>query len=280
MHLDLTLEEAVAHLTGDYQADVAAYDRVHEHILRMADILAGGIISQFPDQFTLSTSEAEMSLSVGMRKLWEDHITWTRLFIVSAAANLPDLDATTQRLLQNQTDIGNAMKVYYGDAAGNELTALLRDHILTAAELVTAAKAGDNAAVESASAKWYANADQIAAFLNGANQDAWPLDAVQMQMKMHLDLTLEEAVAQLQGDYPASIADYDQVHEHILALADILSSGIVSQFPEMFGGTTIGMPRTGHPQDDMPYLWLTLAVVAGLAVGGGLLLKSRVPHAQ
>src|SRR5881392_1307792 len=86
-----------------------------------------------------------------MRKLWEDHITWTRLFIVSAVADLPDKDATTQRLLQNQVDIGNAIRPYYGDAAGDKLTALLKEHILGAAELVGAAKAGDSAALKTAS---------------------------------------------------------------------------------------------------------------------------------
>jgi hypothetical protein len=109
-----------------------------------------------------------------MRKLWEDHITWTRLFIVSATAGLPDTDATTQRLLANQTDIGNAVKAYYGDAAGTQLTSLLRDHILGAAALLTAAKAGDTAGVQSASDKWYANANDIATFLNAANPGMWP----------------------------------------------------------------------------------------------------------
>src|SRR4029079_5634414 len=76
----------------------------------------------------------------GMRKLWEDHVTWTRLFIISAAADLPDKNATTQRLLQNQTDIGNAVADFYGHDAGSKLTALLKDHILIAANIVAAAK--------------------------------------------------------------------------------------------------------------------------------------------
>src|SRR5512136_3448141 len=54
-----------------------------------------------------------------MRKLWEDHITWTRLVIVGVAANLPDLSATVERLLKNQEDLGNAVKAFYGEAAGN-----------------------------------------------------------------------------------------------------------------------------------------------------------------
>ena len=169
-----------------------------------------------------------------MRKLWEDHITWTRLYIVSFAADLPDQDLTAQRLLRNQTDIGNAIKPFYGEEAGNALTKLLEAHIQGAVDLLAAAKAGDQDAVEAASAKWYANANDIAVFLNQANPDAWPLAALQEQMKMHLDLTLQEATARLNGDYAADIAAYDQVHDHILQLADLLSSGLMQQFPDRF----------------------------------------------
>ncbi|HSB73132.1 MAG TPA: hypothetical protein VLH58_03410 [Candidatus Methylomirabilis sp.] len=169
-----------------------------------------------------------------MRKLWEDHATWTRLYIVSVAGSLPDADLTAQRLLQNQTDIGNAVKTFYGEAAGNQLTALLRDHILGAAELLAAAKAGDKPGTDAASQKWYANADDIAVFLSRANGKAWPLADMKAGMKMHLDLTLREAVNRLQGRYAEDIRDYDQIHEHILGLADLLSQGIIAQFPERF----------------------------------------------
>ncbi len=169
-----------------------------------------------------------------MRKLWEDHITWTRLFIVSDAANLPDKAATTARLLKNQTDIGNAIKPFYGEQAGDKLTALLRDHILIAAELVDDAKAGNTTAFNDAKARWYDNANQIAVFLNSANPKFWPLSEMQAMMKAHLDLTLKEASDQLKGNYPASVADYDLVHNEILQMADMLSIGIIHQFPQKF----------------------------------------------
>ena len=172
-----------------------------------------------------------------MRKLWEDHITWTRLFIVSAATEkdpLPDLAATTDRLLANQTDIGNAIKPYYGSAAGNHLTALLRTHILTAAQLLTAAKAGDSAGVTAASTAWYANANEIAAFLHSANPRHWALADLKAMMKSHLDLTLKEALDRLGGHFAADVADYDQVHAEILEMADTLSAGIIAQFPRKF----------------------------------------------
>jgi hypothetical protein len=172
-----------------------------------------------------------------MRKLWEDHIVWTRQFIVSAATesgNLADIGPTTDRLLANQADIGNALKPFYGDVAGDQVTALLRDHILTAADLVAAAKAADATAVETASAAWYQNADDIATALSRLNPTRWPLAEMKAHMKDHLDLTLEEAVARLQGRYADDIAAYDEIQVQILGMADMLSDGIIVQFPAKF----------------------------------------------
>jgi hypothetical protein len=169
-----------------------------------------------------------------MRKLWEDHITWTRLAIVSFAAGLPDLQATEARLLANQVDIGNAIKPYYGRTAGNRLTALLKDHILGAVALLQAAKAGDQAQIANASAAWYANANQIADFLNRANPRHWSRKAMRSMMKTHLDQTLAEAQHRLQGNFAADIRDYEAVHRHILEMADMLSDGIIRQFPRRF----------------------------------------------
>lgn len=178
--------------------------------------------------------EKQNSLRQEMRKLWVDHIVWTRLVIVSTAAGLPDLQATTERLLQNQTDIGNAIKPFYGDSAGVQLTALLREHIIGAATILAAAKANQAAKLEEAKTAWYANADEIAGFLSHANAGAWPAATMQEMMKEHLDLTLAEAVDQLQGKYPESVAGYDKVNVSILHMADMLSGGIIEQFPKQF----------------------------------------------
>ena len=169
-----------------------------------------------------------------MRKLWIDHVTWTRLFIVSFVGDLPDLQATTDRLLQNQTDIGDAVKPFYGRAAGNALTDLLEEHILTAADLLAAAKAGDADALEQATAAWYDNARRIARFLHDANPKNWPLAEMKSMMTEHLDLTLQEAVAHLGGDYVASVEAFDAAEVEIIDMADMLSKGIIKQFPNRF----------------------------------------------
>jgi hypothetical protein len=175
-----------------------------------------------------------VAFNQNMRKLWEDHITWTRLAIISLEGATPDTKATVARLLRNQADIGNAIKPFYGTAAGAELTKLLREHILIAADLIAAAKAGDTAKVGEVQTQWTANADQIATLLHGANPHNWPLGAMKAEMHMHLKLTTEEAVAHLQGKWAADVAAYDKVHRHILHMSDLLASGIVAQFPNRF----------------------------------------------
>ena len=171
-----------------------------------------------------------------MRHLWVQHVEWTRMYIISAAAASPDKDATTQRLLQNQTDIGNAVAMYYGKAAGDKTTGLLKDHILIAAALVDAAKAGDKAKTDSINKKWRSNAEEIAAFLHGANPKHWPEETLKSLLFKHLDQTLDEATHRLQGNYAAAVKDYDAIEQHAIVMADALSGGIIAQFPEKFRG--------------------------------------------
>lgn len=183
---------------------------------------------------TRAVPAAQLALHDQMRKLWEDHVTWTRLAIVTFADGSAGFDATAQRLLQNQADIGAAVGTFYGTAAGESLTLLLRDHITIAVELLQAAKSGDTTAFDDAKARWYVNSDDIADFLSAANPRNWPQDLMRAGMRTHLDQTLTEAAAELGGEHAASVATYDDIHAHILGMADMLTDGIVAQFPSRF----------------------------------------------
>ena len=169
-----------------------------------------------------------------MRRLWEDHITWTRLAIISLTTDSPDTEATVGRLLKNQIDIGNAVKPFYGKKAGDELTNQLRRHILIAAEVIAAAKAGDSAKLADAQARWAKNGDDIAAVLASVNPRYWKLGRMKAELSMHLKLTTDEAVARLQGNWNADVAAYEKIHRHALHLSDLLSEGLMKQFPRRF----------------------------------------------
>jgi len=200
----------------------------------LAVVLSGTPAVSANDGHAAATTAKQAAFYDGMRKLWEDHITWTRLAIVSFAHDLPDLPATQDRLLRNQVDIGNAIKPYYGRAAGNQLTALLTEHITGAVALLHAAKAGDQSLIAQRIAEWQANGREIADFLNRANPRNWSRVEMRRMMKAHLDQTISEAVHRLEGDYAADVRDYEAIHRHILMMADTLSDGIIKQFPRRF----------------------------------------------
>ena len=185
---------------------------------------------------TTETNAKQLVFHDAMRKLWEEHVLWTRLFIVSDVFNSPDLAATTTRLLANQTDIGNAFAPFYGSAQGDHLTALLKTHILLAAQILADAKAGNTNGVNQSENAWYENANEIAAFLHQLNPRNWSFDELADMMQTHLKLTLAEAVDELTGNYTQSVAEFDAVENEILGMADTLSSGIIAQFPTAFGG--------------------------------------------
>jgi hypothetical protein len=206
-------------------------------LLVATSVVAGGVPASQgagDDPAAVPDTHGQIALRDHMRKLWEEHVTWTRLAIVSFDADLPDLPASEQRLLQNQADIGNAIAPYYGRAAADRLTTLLREHILEAVAVLQAAKDADASALQQALERWYANADQIARFLHHANPENWALLDLKLMMHRHLKLTTNEAVAHLQGDYQADVQAYDEIENEILQMADMLSAGIIDQFPDRF----------------------------------------------
>jgi hypothetical protein len=169
-----------------------------------------------------------------MLGLWDQHMEWTWSAVVAFATDAPDLRPTLERLLQNQADIGDAIASFYGPEAGDRITELLRAHINDALPVLQAAKAGDTAALRQALDVWYANANEIADFLSDANPRNWARDDMREMMKIHIDQTTAYAAAALAGDYQTAIVTYDEAQAHMAEMADVLSAGIVAQFPRRF----------------------------------------------
>lgn len=172
-------------------------------------------------------------LKQDMRKLWTDHVVWTRDYIIAAVADQPGAQTAANRLMKNQEDIGNAVGTFYGAAAGRQLTTLLKEHISIAVDLIKAAKAGDKAGQQAADAKWQQNGVAIADFLSKANPN-WPRATLVDLMKGHLTSTTNEVVARLTKNWDADVRAYDEVYRHILMMSDALADGIVKQFPNKF----------------------------------------------
>lgn len=178
-------------------------------------------------------SESAQQLKFNFRRLWMEHAFWTRSYIVSAEANLPDQKIVLARLLRNQDEIGNAIKPFYGNATGNKLAHLLREHILLAGKVVEAAKANNQADLQKYNTAWYKNADDLATFLNSANPN-WNKNALKQLLHAHLKMVTDSAVSRLKKDWNGDIRAFDEGEIHVIKIADVLSDGIIKQFPQKF----------------------------------------------
>lgn len=178
-------------------------------------------------------SKSQADLSDYIRELWEQHVTWTRLTILSLVFDLPDIDLVTNRLLRNPQDFEALLKLLYGDKEASTFADLFTNHLVIAAELVKAAKAGDNNGAADAEKRWYANADQIADFLADTNP-YWSREDWKTMLYKHLAMTKDEAVNMLTGKYSESITGFDKIEEQALLMADVMTNGIVNQFPDIF----------------------------------------------
>lgn len=211
-----------------------------EVIVLMSIVLLSGCATQSYDTPStqgmhsgMSMDNSRTALSKAMRDLWTDHVVWTHNYIVAATSDQPDADALSRRLLANQDQIGQAIVPYYGQAAGDRLAALLRDHILIAVDVVKAAKANDQAKLGDADRRWHANAADIATFLSGANPN-WSRADVLSMMNEHLALTTQATVARLKKNWTEEIATFDKIYDQAMMMADALSDGIIRQFPDRF----------------------------------------------
>ncbi|AOZ94698.1 glycosyltransferase [Paenibacillus crassostreae] len=173
----------------------------------------------------------QAQLKGDLRKLWIDHMIWTRNYIVSAVAELEDQEQVLARLLKNQQDIGNSMKPYYGEEAGNKLGELLIEHIMIAGKIVDAAKGGNQAELEEFNKQWVRNSDDIAQFLSSINPN-WTEKELKKLLYRHLQLIADELTARIGKDWNAEIAAYDMGEAHIVMFADVLAEGIIKQFPK------------------------------------------------
>lgn len=186
------------------------------------------------DTATAARSVKAVAFQDTMRALWEAHGAWTHMVIVSFVGNLPNLAAEEQVLLQNQVDIGNAVKPYYGAAAANKLTRLLKAHILGAVAVLVAAKSGDETKLAQAETAWSANGRQIADFLHAADPRFLSRAAARKMMQVHLQQVIQQAVNELRGNYAGDARAFGPYIHHILAMADMISGGIIQQFPGRF----------------------------------------------
>lgn len=169
-----------------------------------------------------------MKLNDALKKLWADHVFWTRLYIISAVRGNEDSKAALNRLMKNQEDLGKAIVPVYGEKAGQELTRLLKEHISIAGAIVSAAINKQKNKVDEENKKWSKNAEEIAEFLSKANPN-WSKEDLVKMLNNHLKLTSDELTARLNKKWDDDVKTFDKIFDQALSMADTFTQGIIKQ---------------------------------------------------
>ncbi|MDP4119544.1 MAG: LysM domain-containing protein [Bacillota bacterium] len=178
-------------------------------------------------------SSRQMTLSNNLRRVWFEHVLWTRLLIISIVDNLLDTDAVTNRLLQNPNDIAKIFMPYYGADDAKIISNLLTQHLAIGKQLITALKNKDMQEAEKLNLQWYKNADDMAVAFHTINP-YYDQDEIRNMLYDHLDLTKEEVINRLSKDYVNDIHSFDKIENQAMDMADEFTNGIIKQFPGMF----------------------------------------------
>ena len=175
----------------------------------------------------------QVNLLVQMNLAWLEHVFWTRLFFISVAEDLKDLEPTKARLLENPKDTADIFKKYYGSSIANTIQRLLTEHLEIGGDLIVALKNNNNTLAKELNTKWYKNADEMAEAFSRINP-FYPKEAVRNMLYEHLRLTTNEVNARLKKDYAADVKAYGLVQNEALEMAKFFVDGIVKQFPRFF----------------------------------------------
>lgn len=201
--------------------------------LFMLTIILTPIKTQAMENLSFKDKPSNCELRMLQRRLWIDHVSWTRSLIISDVSSLEDTGLVLERLLKNQDDIGNSIKPYYGEEAGNKLASLLKEHIIIATQVADAAKSGNKENLEKYDKLWHENADNIAKFLSSANSN-FSYETLKDMLYKHLQFVTDQVVARLNKDWSGDISAYDKGEDHMISFADIITDGIIKQFPQKF----------------------------------------------
>lgn len=164
-----------------------------------------------------------------MRNVWEQHVFWTRLLIISIIERLNDEPETANRLLRNATDLANIYRPYYGEKIANTIDKLITDRLVIGSKLIHALADNDIREANKLDIEWYKNADAIANALSSINP-YYNEEELRRMLYEHLDLTKDEVTNRLNRNYKKEIEVFDNVEKEAIMMSDYLSNGINRQF--------------------------------------------------
>ena len=235
MHVDSLTAAIDAQAAGDPQA----YQLLREaasHMPMTANVLAGAIVTQFPDEFDGAVDAPAAELRVGLNTLLQEHVYLAGIATGTGLTAGPEskrFAAAAETLDANSVALSEAVASVYGEDGGVAFLELWRAHIVMFVDYTLAVAGGDEQEKERALAELDGYRDDFGAFIESATEGGLSKDAVAAELEMHVDSLTAAIDAQAAGDAQAFTL-LREAASHMPMTADVLAGAIVTQFPEDF----------------------------------------------
>ena len=154
--------------------------------------------------------------------------------VLDNAANNPAArDAAEKEVVANAKTIAYSIAPFYGEKASEKLFGLLAGHYGAVKDYSEATVAGNSVQQDAALAHLGSNADDIAAFLSGANPHL-PKDTVRGLIAAHGAHHVLQITQFKEKDYVHEVETWKIMKQHVYVIADALTTALATQFPSKF----------------------------------------------
>ena len=168
------------------------------------------------------------------RDLWIGHVFWVRNVVDARfEGNANEAKVAEQQVVANAKAIAASIEPFYGKAASEKLFTLLAGHWGAISDYLDATRANRKAGQDAAFKQLVANADEIAAFLGGANPNL-PVDVLKGLLMAHGSHHVQQIGEFKAKQYDAEAKTWAAMTHHMYVIADALAEGIAKQFPDKF----------------------------------------------
>lgn len=174
----------------------------------------------------------ELDLNNDIRMFLTQHCFWIRMLMISITEELKDVSEINARILRITKNISSMYRNYYGNAAAGNMERLLSNHLRLNIDLINAYKNKDGQESELDRRK-YSNIDELASLLSGMNP-FHTFDEIQGLFIIQFDLFKKMLNMHLTGNHSSEIAAFDNLEQQALVTAELLTNGMVNQFPDAF----------------------------------------------
>lgn len=186
-------------------------------------------------------SDSHTSMRLEMQKLWATHILWAGKAIDAAIAGTPEITPAIQRLMETQNKMGNLFTTYYGKKIGDQIAALLKEHVTATGNVLNTVIAQysqqqqqpqqQQQQMNRAYKRWLQSTSAIADFLAKINPN-WNQDTLTTMMYERLRFYCRHIHFRITQNWKALDDNTEQMLNHMLAMSKELTDGIIKQLPE------------------------------------------------